>query len=87
MAGQEPIGRVMMGPYLAVRVRRIGSISEMGLRSHSKLPTKGIAFGPGGRLSFGKMKSLRDFSKAAIQREMTMMKTHVSIFVTEWRRR
>ncbi|KAJ9678343.1 hypothetical protein PVL29_020497 [Vitis rotundifolia] len=57
MAGREPIWRVTMGPYLAWRFRRIGSSSEKDLRSHSRFPTKGTVVGPGGRFSFGKMKS------------------------------
>lgn len=57
MEGREPIWRVTMGPYLAWRVRRIGSSSEKDLRSQSRLPTTGTVLGPGGRFSFGKKKS------------------------------
>ena len=80
----------MIGPYLTVRFRRIVSISAKDLRSHGRPPRKGRVLGPGGRrFSLGKMRSLRNFSKADIQRVTTMVKTHVSIFVTEygeWRR-
>ena len=36
--------------------------------------------GPRGEFSFGNMKSHRGSSKADTQREMMMLKTHVSIF-------
>ena len=36
--------------------------------------------GPRGEFSFGNMKSHRGSSKAETQREMMMLKTHVSIF-------
>ena len=56
IAGRKPIGRVMMGPHLACKFRRIISSSEKDLSSHSRFPTIGNVVGPGGSFSFRKMK-------------------------------
>ena len=48
MEEQEPILRLMMGPYLSIKPLRMGSISPNDLVSHSKLPIIGTVRGPGG---------------------------------------
>ena len=80
MAGREPIRRVRIGPYLACKFRRVGSRSAKDVPSQRRLPMRGKAAGPGGRLSFGKKKSWRDLRREAIQSEAMKKKTHISIF-------
>ena len=47
MAGRDPMRRVTMGPYLAWRVRRIGSSFKV-FRSHRMFEMIGMWVGPGG---------------------------------------
>lgn len=48
MDGRETMFRAMMGPNLAWRLRRIGSISELILRIHRNWLRMGTEKGPGG---------------------------------------
>uniref|UniRef100_A0A2N9HD58 Uncharacterized protein n=1 Tax=Fagus sylvatica TaxID=28930 RepID=A0A2N9HD58_FAGSY len=63
MKGLKLMRRVMMGPYLAWCLRRMGSTSEDLRRSNRKLPRMGMVKGPGGSLLFletlGLMRRLR----------------------------
>ncbi|KAJ9678339.1 hypothetical protein PVL29_020493 [Vitis rotundifolia] len=71
---------VRIAPYLACKFRRMGSRSAEYVPSQRRLPMRGKAAGPGGRLSFGKKKSWRDLRREAIQSETMKKKTHISIF-------
>ena len=77
MAKRGPMRRVTMCPYLAWRLRRISSSSNNGWRSHKKLPSMGMAKGPGG--SFFLLELQRRLRVAKMQREIRMM-NQVSIF-------
>lgn len=74
-AGREPMWRVTIGPYRALRFRRTGSSSENDLRSHKKLPITGMVRGPGGSLGLETvgMKRLRmGLRRKEMQRVMTI---------------
>ncbi|XAR51543.1 hypothetical protein NMG60_11006197 [Bertholletia excelsa] len=77
IAGRDPIWRVTMGPYLARRFRRIGSISKNDFRSQRKLPMMGKVKGPGGRFLLDDAEEMirlrRALMRAPMQREKTMM--------------
>jgi hypothetical protein len=86
IAGLEPMRRVTMGPYLAWRLRRMGSISEKGLRSHRRLPRIGMVNGPGGSFLLElELEFRRNLRMAETQREIRMMsQVSVSMFVFFW---
>lgn len=81
MAGREPILRVIIGPYLSLKLCRIGSSWKNDLLSHMKLPMIGTVIGPGG--SFLVFEDLImdkvDLMRADTQSEKMIM-NHVSIF-------
>ena len=79
IAGLGPMRRVTMGPYLAWRLRRMGSSSEKGLRSHRRLPRIGMVNGPGGSFLLELRRNLR---MVETQREIRMIsQVSVSMFV------
>ena len=89
IAGREPMRRVTMGPYLAWRLRRMGSSSEKGLSNYRRLPRIGMVNGPGGSFLLELRRNLR---MVETQREIRMMsQVSVSMFVffglTAWEKK
>lgn len=82
--------RVTMGPYLARRLRRMGSRSEKDLRSHRKLLMMGTEEGPGGSGRFALSlvlcwRRLRRNLRAAQRHRVTtrMNQVPIKVFLTE----
>jgi len=78
IAGRVPIRRVTMGPNLAWRDRRIGSIFKADMRSHSTWPMKGKDRGPGGRFLVVKKLLKIIFKKREMEME-TRIRNQLSI--------
>lgn len=72
IAVRDPILRVMIGPYLSLRVCKICSMSEREFWSQRRLPRIGKEVGPGGRWGLvGMRKERRGLSRADMQMVMT----------------
>lgn len=71
---REPKWRVTMGPNFLRRLRRMASISEVDLRSHSKFPIMGRVGGPGGRCLRGKRRLIQALRRKAMEIQRRMVK-------------
>lgn len=72
---RDPIVRVMIGPYLSLRLCKICSISESDSLSHRMLPRIGREVGPGGRWG---LLGLRNERRGLRRADMQMVMTRIN---------
>lgn len=83
MIGDVPIWRVIMGPYLAMKLRIIDSSSRGECRSHKKAVRIENVNGPGGSLLGGPWREGKrnNLTRNKNERETIRRRIHFSIFL------